>query len=120
MSETLQWDALGAGIGRPAAITVIHGPNTNNPKPVNVQWAVADRMLRVSKTCLTEYLTEHNIPPHQIVSGLKTHFKAKLVRGSLGAGTRWTSLREYLYEVPVPEGSILEPLMLAYGNPKGE
>lgn len=85
-------------------------------KPINVHVIRDERTIRISKKILRKFLQLENIQTRQVLDGLRTYFKAKNVRLSLGAGTGYTVMQEDCIEIPVPTGSPLEELLNAHGQ----
>jgi hypothetical protein len=116
LGESLWTDILNHGRGKPAGLQVLHGPRIEVPKPINVHWAVNDRILMVSANALNDYLHKTNTPPAAILRGLKTYYNMTRSRVCLGAGTRYAQLQEGVLSMPVPPGSPLEVVMNLYKN----
>ena len=103
------------GRGKPKQVSFIFGPDQNRPRPIHVQWAVDDRLLRFSRRVFAAYLRDTNTSPVQITNSLKELYKAETIIAILGAGTSYrTGLQEHVIQIPVPVGSILESAMLAH------
>jgi hypothetical protein len=111
VGETLYTDTFPAARGRPKAVTVISGPPMSHPKPIQVQWAVDDKVLRLSRPKFVEYLTKANTPAMQVINGLAKHFGATVVYARLGANTPYRGGQEHLIQIPIAPGSSLEAQM---------
>ena len=79
-----------------------------------IQWAVKDRLCRISRSAFTAYLMTRNIPPASIFRGLKEHFAATVKSAKLGANTNYRLTQENLIYIPIPEGSPLEDQLFAH------
>lgn len=114
--ETLRTDGLNQGRGKPKTITVIQGPTGVVPRPINVHWAISDRLLILSSRAFHDYLKKNDTPPATVMRGLKQHYKMERTFKCMGAGTRYHQPQEPVLVIPVPEGSPLEPVMNAYNQ----
>jgi Domain of unknown function (DUF927) len=111
-AETIWTDSFPAGSGKPPVVTLLCG--LQHSKACQVQWAVGDRLLRISREAFVTYMERERKPPRQVLTGLTNHFQARVARGTLGAGTQFTSGREFLIHIPIPFGSSLEAQMNAH------
>jgi hypothetical protein len=116
IAETIWTDTYPMGKGKPKAITVLQGPPTNFPRPIQVQWAVSDKTLRICKREFMSYLDLQKIPPRQVLNGLVEHFQATYGYNKIAAGTSYQSIQEQLIMIPVPVGSMLEDQLLAHST----
>jgi hypothetical protein len=116
IAETIWTDTFPMGKGKPPALTVPHGPPTNYPRPIQVQWALNDRLVRICKREFVAYLEWRKIPPRQVINGLVEHFGCVFGYSKIAAGTQYQSIQEQLMCLPVPPGSPLEEQMYAHSN----
>jgi len=107
-------DTFPSGRDRPPAISLIWAPKLEAGKGITVQWAIQNRLLRISREKFYEYLSFKRVPPSSVVRGLKAHLNMTENRGSLGANTPYNAGAERLLCIPVPEGSALEDQMLVH------
>lgn len=114
VENTLFTDTFPVGKGKPKVVTLLFHPDPHRPRPIHVQWAVGDRVLRISRPKFTDYLQEHNVSPMPIFIGLKDHFKAEFPFSTLGGGTQFRGGHERIIQIPVPGGSVLEDQMYAH------
>lgn len=120
VGETVYTDTYPMGQGKPKAVSTIYGPQLNHPKPIQVHWATTERLLRISRDEFTAWLNDNNMSASNVMDGLKTHFKATIVKSRLAGNTLYQCGRELLIHIPVPAGSPLEELMYAHGGmPEG-
>jgi Domain of unknown function (DUF927) len=111
-AETIWTDSFPTTAGKPKVVTLLSG--LQHSKACQVQWAVDDRLLRISRDALTKYMEKENRPSRQILNGLHDHFQARVSRSVLGSGTQFRSGREFIVDIPVPFGSSLEAQMDAH------
>lgn len=116
ISETIWTDTFPMGKGKPKAITVLQGPPTNYPRPIQLQWAVGERTLRICKREFMSHLDHNKIPPRSVINGLTEHFGASFGYAKIAAGTQYQCIQEQLIIVPVPPGSPFEDQLLAHSN----
>lgn len=85
-------------------------------RPVNVEWNLGTRQLRISQREFNKWLRLPviNAVPRVTKDGLIKHFHMLEENKSLGAGTTHKQGQETLMVFPVAEGSPLEGLMNAY------
>jgi hypothetical protein len=120
VGETVYTDTYPMGQGKPKAVSVLYGPQINHPKPIQIQWAVQERKLRLSRDEFTAWMTQGNISAADVMDGLQSHFKAITIKSRLCGNTLYQCFRERIIEIPVPVGSTLEELMYAHGGmPEG-
>lgn len=115
VENTLFTDTFPVGKGKPKTVTLLGThPDKLRPRPIHVQWAVADRVLRISRPKFAAYLQEHDTSPMPIFIGLKDHFGAEFPYSTLGGGTSFRGGHERIIQIPVPVGSVLEDQMYAH------
>lgn len=116
--NTLYTTTYPMGAGRPGVITVVDGPPLERKIPIYVQWTTEEYKLRISKRVLLEYLNKEEIPVSPVMNGLRDHYHADTVEGTLAKGTKYrTQLgKEYLVVIDVPKGSDMEAQMLSHSQ----
>ena len=101
--HTLYTDKIHRGQGRPTpGVIGIKWPEfqtRNNLVEVNVHIALDDRVLRINKNYLTEWLRKNNHPIAAIMKALQTEFGATSVQARLGAGTAHASGKMWIIEI---------------------
>lgn len=116
-AETVYTDTYPMGQGKPKLVTVLEpSPSLQHPKPIQVHWAVQDKLLRISRDAFTEWLGTNNMSVADVMDGLKNHFKMTTVKSRLAAGTLYPCGREMLMHIPVPDDSPLAEQMYAHGG----
>jgi len=110
---TIYTDTFPQGKGRPPAISVISSPHLNSGKGVRIQFAIKDKLLRISRSKFREYLAHQKIPPATVMRGLTEHFKMFSGNAMLAANTPWVVLQAHLLCIPVEDGTPLAELMVA-------
>lgn len=116
-NETLWTNIFSKGRGKPGIVNRLHGPTgAGRLTPINVQWAMDERKLRISRKAFFGYLAKDEALSSYVVSGIMEHFGAIYLRGTLGAGTADAGTNEYLIEMKVPPGSAMEEEMMAYAE----
>lgn len=116
LNETLWTDTCHSGKGKPPPITFLAGPPANYPKPIQIHWAVNDRMLRICRREFLKYLHENKIPPRAVIADLERRFKAEVKKLTIAAGTTYQCVQEQLLCIPVPPHSPLEEQMCSHSN----
>ena len=117
--DTIFTDIAPNGKGRPTQPIVIFAPRLDSGRGINVQWATKDRVLRISRRALRDYLNAKSIPPQSILRGLKDHFGMVLRMGTLASGTPYRAGQETLLTLPIAAGSELEKQMMAHSTSIG-
>jgi hypothetical protein len=121
VGETVYTDTYPMGQGKPRLVTVLEpSPSLQHPKPIQVHWAVNDKLLRISRDEFTAWMATNNLSASDVMDGLKSHFKMTIVKSRLAGNTLYPCGRELLIYIPVPPGSPLEEQMYAHGGaPEG-
>ena len=97
-------------------ITVVHAPEKNHP--THVQVAVDQHLIIISKREMREYLKKNEIQERGVFDGLKTYFKARETKITLGAGTVHALAQEMCFEIPVRDDqSVLYSILTARREP---
>lgn len=111
--NTLGVEALPMGKGN-RAIGYLYGPrgNSNNSGPVHIRIAHTDRVIQFSKDEFDRHLLSQNRDVGAVGRGLRKHFGACTKdRVNLSVGSGIVAGREWVWEIPVPPGSELEPVL---------
>jgi hypothetical protein len=98
-------------------LEVLRAPNPGHPIVVQI---VRDRRTIVfSKREMRDFLHKREIQARQVFNGLLKYYKAKEIRGTLGAGTAHSQSQELCFEIHVPlhQSHILSEMVLAQGPP---
>lgn len=122
IGDTIYTDTFPSGaVGRSSKpVNVLWGPRTDIPRACQVQWAVQDLVLRISRKRLYDYLEQQKMPPTSTMKGLKKHYGATVARGSLGANTVYRAPQERIITIPVVVGSQLYEVMNAHKDMEAE
>lgn len=113
-TDAIYTDTFPQGKGKPAAVSLVYAPPLDRNRGIKVQWAIKDRLLRISRGSFTDYLNAKSVPPAAIYRGLKEHFGMTVKYSTLAAATPYRAGQEHILTIPVPEGSELEQQMLAH------
>lgn len=114
LNETLWTDSFPVGRGQPGPVSFIAGPPANYPHPIQIQWAVGSRMLRICRREFLKYLHSNKIPSRIVFDGLKERFGMEVHKAKIAAGTSYQSIQEQLMCIPIPPGSPFEDQMHAH------
>lgn len=107
--QQLWTDTFHTGPGNPKGVVSVYAARADLNKPINIQWVVWDRVLRLSREAMRKYCVTNVIPLQALVGGLTNRYGAVQVDGTLGAGTvHKTGVRETIYQLYIPEGSPFE------------
>ena len=102
------------GPGPRQRVNQLKGPEKDKD-PVYVHWVTNERLLRIQKNKLREFLNEHEYTSSAVFNGLKKHFNAdESHRQDLSAGTTYTAGKMWLITIPVPVGSPFENALFAH------
>jgi hypothetical protein len=83
-----------------------------NKRLVYIQVARDRRLILISRLAFRDWLENRGFNYRQVCKGLLKHFQAVMMKRTLGAGTIHIAFRqEVCWRVPVPEKSLLEPLL---------
>jgi hypothetical protein len=100
--------------GRPKAVKVISGPNTDHKYHIHITWVVDKKLLRLSKEQFDAYIVKQEETPAVVYDGLREHYG--LVKpnpeASLCLGSIYNGAKETLLQMPV--GGWLEEEMNNY------
>jgi Domain of unknown function (DUF927) len=110
VDHVLRVDGL-AKQGRYQTVAVLSSPR--NEGATHVQWARKQRVMRISRRAFTDWLNRENYVPSLVIRGLRTIYKARDVKANMTAGTTLNGPEEYLFEIPIVEGSWMEEEMEA-------
>ena len=99
--------------GRPAPLVRVSGPDPLRGDPVHIHGSRVDRIVRISRACLTDYINKAGFSWGAVEAGLRKHYNAKmdLPRINLAAGSGIAGMREQIVEIPVPPNSELEDVL---------
>ncbi len=120
MNNQLWTDGMYAGVGKPKPLTILRAPpmNTGKGNPVYIHWCVDARLMQISKSALSDYLTSIKVTPHSMIDTIVKHFGGKaLPRKNLTSGCGGEHVNagvpETIIEIPVPVGSFFEAGLLS-------
>ena len=87
-------------------------------RPVYIQIARDERLVRISKKAMRDYLWKNEYQPKPIFEGMKKWLGALEVKNTLGGGSVYAQTQETCFEITVPIGKLifLEGLLNAYGK----
>jgi hypothetical protein len=95
-------------VKRGAEVGQLHPPGDN--RQIMIQVARDQCEIVISKKAFVDYLHKNEIHSRQVMDGLKTFFKAKEVKLTLGAGTAYALSQEWCFVIPVPLNDWNHPL----------
>lgn len=95
--HTLYTDRINVGAGKPPPRKIMGA--TDKLDGVYVQIGVDDRMMRISSTFLTRWMSDHDYSRHAFTKALKDDFGVKVTHGRIGSGTTFAGATEYLLEI---------------------
>lgn len=99
------------GRGKPKQVQIVFGPDRKFLKPIYNHWGVNNRMLRISRSNFTEYMSSKNVSVQPMLDGLKNYFGAEFTRATIGSGTFYELQREPIIQIEIPPGSPLEGML---------
>lgn len=99
-------------------VHALRDPGEN--RPIVVMISRDQRTIIFSKREMRDFLHKKEIQARQIFNGLDSFFKAKEVRHTMGAGTRFSQSQEVCFEIFIPEDRphVLADLLASQGFPK--
>lgn len=97
--NTLFTNKIHTGQGKPAKGAIQIKLDTSRLDAVYVQIGLEDRLMRVSSTYFSQWLTDHQYSRYAVVKALKDEFNVKNINGKLGSGTERAAPMEYLLEI---------------------
>jgi hypothetical protein len=98
-------------------LEVLRAPTPGHP--IYVQIVRDRRTITFSKREMRDFLHKREIQARQVFNGLIKYFKAKEIRGTLGAGTAHSQSQEVCFEmyVPLNQPHVLAEMVSAQGRP---
>lgn len=100
--------------GKPGRVEFISGPRFDLGRTIHVQWALNDRLLRLSRSQFDKFLSERKVSSSNVMRGLKEFYKVSTTRGNLAAGVNYNGAAEQLLVIPVEEGTELWTAMVSF------
>lgn len=95
--HTLYTDKLNIGAGKPPPRKIVG--DTSKLDGIYIQVGVEDRLMRISSTHLSRWMSERDYSRHAFTEALKKDFGVKNYYGRLGSGTTFSGATEYLLEI---------------------
>jgi hypothetical protein len=98
-------------------LEVLRAPNPGHP--IVVQIVRDQRTITFSKREMRDFLHKREIQARQVFNGLLKYYKAREIRGTLGAGTAHSQSQEVCFEMHVPlnQVHVLSEMISAQGPP---
>jgi DNA primase len=98
--HTLRTNRVHVGRGKPAAGTIeIKTMHPERLDAIQVHIGVQDKVVRISKTFLTQWLQEHGYSIHIMMKSLAAELGAITVPARIASGTDYAGASEYLLEI---------------------
>jgi hypothetical protein len=97
--HTLYTDKIHRKLGKPGPGDIKVERNPDRLEKVRVHVALDDRVLRIDKTYLQEWLIKNKHPQGSIMKALTATFRAKDVQASMAAGTNFSGGKMYMVEI---------------------
>jgi len=98
--HTLRTNRIHAGRGKPAAGTIqILSMHPDRLDAIQVHIGVHDKMVRISKTFLNQWLQENGYSIHIMMKSLATELGAITIPARIASGTEYAGASEYLLEI---------------------
>jgi hypothetical protein len=100
--HTVYTNRIHVGRGKPAAGSIkIDAARCDQSRldGVYVQVGVDDKLLRISRQWLCEWLKDKGISSHIFTTALVDEYGAKHTHGRMASGTRFVGTTEYIYEI---------------------
>ena len=108
--HTLYTDKIHRKVGKAAAGDISIKRHIDKLEGVNVHYALEDKVLRISKTFMQEWLRKNNHPVSAIMKAAIERYSAKIEHARLGAGTDYASGGKlYLIEIDYAKNPDLDP-----------
>ena len=109
-----------AKAGKPVLVAPLYpiGDEARNLKQVMVRWIVSDRVVRISKKALDDYLRKEKISVDRVQEGLLKYYKAEKVRSRIASGILRVTAQspEWFYEIKVRPGSWLDDQLMMHST----
>jgi hypothetical protein len=99
--HTLRTNIIHTKSGKPLAGTIKVVNDATKLDAIYVHVGVDDKMLRMSSTFLSSWLTEHGYSRFLFMKSLEKTFNAASVKARIGAGTQYAGAQEYLLQIPL-------------------
>lgn len=104
--HTLKTNKIHVGQGKPPKGSVKVVSDTSKLDGIYVHIGQDDRMLRISSTYLSRWMSDHGWSRHAFTKALKDEFGAKVINGKLGAGTDQVRGMEYIIELDMNDAKL--------------
>jgi Domain of unknown function (DUF927) len=104
--NTLRTNKIHTGRGKPVKGSIsVKTWHTDKLEALRVHVGEDDKLLRISKTFLQDWLRDHDYSPAAIIKAMATEFGAVSLQGRLGGGTEFVSGVEYLLEIDLTKNN---------------
>jgi hypothetical protein len=97
--HTIFTNRIHLGQGKPAPQSVRILGDSARLEGIYVQVGVEDKLLRFSSTYFHEWLRQREYPQKVLREALERLFGTEKVKARIAAGTRWSGVQEYLYQI---------------------
>jgi hypothetical protein len=104
--HTLKTNRIHTGRGKPTKGSIM--VKTMDPArldAIRVHVGEDDKLLRISKTYIQEWLLQNGYSPHAILKALQVEFGAVSMQGRIGAGTEFAGSGEWLLEIDLSKNA---------------
>lgn len=108
------WTDVATRPGKPRPTNILHTPNPMNPRPIYVHFATEDRLCRIDRRRWEEFLALTKTQARGMDEMLASQLGMKKGRFQLASQTTWNTGIIPAMSFPVPPGSFLEEIMLAW------
>lgn len=107
--NTLATNIIYRGRGKPAqGVVTTHGTDYTKLDTIMVHVGHSDKVLRIGRSYLMEWLTNNNLPRQVFLEALEGTLKAKYVNARLGAGTPVAGAAEHLIEIDLTASPLMD------------
>jgi hypothetical protein len=99
--HTLRTNKIHRAAGKPASGAIKVISDASKLDTIYVHIGVEDKILRMSSTFLSSWLTDHGYSRFLFTKSLEKTFGAVSIKGRIGSGTLYAGAAEYLIEIPL-------------------
>ena len=104
--HTLRTNKIHVGRGKPSlGAIIIKTIDTSRLEAIRVHVGEDDKMVRISKTYMNDWLQKNGYSPHAIMKAMGVEFGMVSIQARMGGGTQFAGSSEYLLEIDLTKNN---------------